>query len=407
MTFYRHPSFFPGVTSVLFLASIFLGVVSASGGGRGEWTPVTAKALLALGFLVVGTWFMYAFTQCDPENIDQDSEAEQRASMFRFAYMFSLFSFALLVLPFTAMVRTHETPPDAGPIRLLRACVVPSAAARPASGVVGPVEFCPNPTAANGTVTYPWLVSVGGVVAQECGAHGYKCWAEQPSQAASPPSQLPPMFSVSGGFVVPFYVVVFAFIGGIVNLTRRLPEYQKRSACNYVGTPEEPKLMTIEAREFVVFQLMQLLSSPFVAMVAYYAIEPKSIANTVALAFISGFATESVLLLIRGVVNGVQPRPTKTVAAATATASLHVTVQHADGVVKQAKVELLRRPTSETALRTAVTDASGQVEFQGLAAGTVWVVARSEGQAPHLVASHRVDLKAGQTESIALSLTPA
>ena len=89
------------------------------------------------------------------------------------------------------------------------------------------------------------------------------------------------MFTVSGGFVVPFYVVVFAYIGGIVNLTRRLPEYQKRSACDYVSTPAEPKLLTIEAREFVVFQLMQLLSSPFVAMVAYYALEPKSIASAV------------------------------------------------------------------------------------------------------------------------------
>ena len=38
------------------------------------------------------------------------------------------------------------------------------------------------------------------------------------------------MYSVRGGFVVPFDVVVFAFVGGVVNLTRRVPEYQKRSS---------------------------------------------------------------------------------------------------------------------------------------------------------------------------------
>lgn len=405
MTFYRHPFFFPGVTSILLVVAILLGVVSANDKWQGEWVSVIAKTLLALGFLLVGAWFLYAFTQCDPQKVDRDIEAERRASMFRFAYMFSLFSFALLLLPFTAMVRTHETAPDAGPIRLLRACVVPSVAARPASGVVGPVEFCLDPSSARGSVMYPWLVSVGGVVAQECGGqNGYKCWADPPTNPGQPTRQLPPMFAVSGGFVVPFYVVVFAFIGGIVNLTRRLPEYQKRSACDYMGTPEEPPLMTIEAREFVVFQLMQLLSSPFVAMVAFYALEPKSIASTVGLAFIAGFATESVLLLIRGMVNGLRPPPTKTIAAAATAASLHVTVQHEGAVVPQAKVELRQRPTSTTALRDAVTDRSGAVEFQGLAAGTVWVMATSPGQSPHSVASQQINLKAGQTESIQLTL---
>ena len=209
------------------------------------------------------------------------------------------------------------------------------------------------------------------------------------------------MFTVSGGFVVPFYVVVFAYIGGIVNLTRRLPEYQKRSACDYVSTPAEPKLLTIEAREFVVFQLMQLLSSPFVAMVAYYALEPKSIASAVGLAFISGFSTEAVLLMIRGVVNGVRPETTKP-AAATAP-SLRVKVEQAGKAAPKARVELRRSENDTIVLRTAETDDLGEVEFRALEAGTLWVRATaSGGGAPS--APRRIELKAGQAESIVLTL---
>ena len=210
------------------------------------------------------------------------------------------------------------------------------------------------------------------------------------------------MFKVTGGFVVPFYIVVFAYIGGIVNLTRRLPEYQKRSACDYRSTPTEPRLLTIEAREFVVFQLMQLLSSPFVAMVAYYALEPKSIASAVGLAFISGFSTEAVLLMIRGVVNGVRPETTKPISAVT-TPSLRVKVQQGGKPAPKVRVELRRSETDANVLRSAETEGSGEVDFRFLEAGTLWVkaIGPSGGatSAPHVV-----ELKAGQAESIMLTL---
>lgn len=419
----RHPYFYPTVTTLLFVFAIFTGVLPIPKAKADEiqWIPLVSKSLLTLAFLSLSAWFLHAFTHADEAGVDKACLAEQRASMFRFAYMFSLFSFALLVLPFTAMLRTHETPPDAGPIRLLRACVLLQPSARPASGVMGPVDWCPE-TRLGGNVSYPWLVSVGGVVAQECDTPGFECTVSAAAAGSSVSSTaaaavaagsragVPPMYSVRGGFVVPFYVIVFSFVGGVVNLTRRVPEYQKRSSCSFVPTATESCVTLLEAREFVVFQIMQLLSSPFVAMVAYYALEPKSIASAVGLAFVSGFATESVLLLIRGMVNGLRPEPTKTSATAAAgTAQLHVLVRRPDAAaVDKTKVEVRRLPKATPAIKEGMTDAAGELEFKGLSPGSIWVVATlgMPGATPpsSLTAVQKVELKAGQTESIELTL---
>jgi hypothetical protein len=115
---------------------------------------------------------------------------------------------------------------------------------------------------------------------------------------------------VQGGFVVPFYVVLLAFIGGAVSLARRIPEYQKRSEDDYKPTTKQPKLQSLEVREVVVFQVMQLISAPLIAVVAFYALSPSTMSSAIGLAFLSGFASELVLLQIRGVVEGLQPHVT-------------------------------------------------------------------------------------------------
>lgn len=429
---FHRPYFYAVATTLLFASAIFIGVLPVTA----DWVHLLAKALLAMAFLVLAAWFLHAFTRPDAPDGDSQCHAEERASMFRFAYVFAIFAFALLVLPFTAMVRREETPPDAGPIRLLRACLKVSPSARPASAP-GPIEACPD-APLEGTFTYPWLLSVGGVVAQECGTAAFPCPrvveaaqrvagsaagarpgtdSAPPGGAASPPSAPAPeraasgpaLYSVSGGFVVPFYVVVFAFIGGVVNLTRRVPEYQKRSSCAFKGTPAESAVTLLEAREFVIFQLMQMLSSPFVAMVAFYALEPKTITSAVALAFVSGFSTEAVLLLIRGAVNGIKPETTtKTVAASTPTtgATLHVNVQHGGAPALTATVEVRRLPNATPPLKTATVDANGDAEFKDLAVGTVWVVATlaQPAPAPALTAAQQVQLTAGATQSVTLTL---
>jgi hypothetical protein len=406
----RHPYVFAFVSMAVFALSVALGAAPEKLPTEllREWAPFVAKGLLTIAFLVLAAWFIDAFTLAEASEARAGCVTEQRASMFRFAYVFSIFSFALLVLPFTALLRDVNTSPDAGPIRLLRACVDIPSSSRAASAP-SPIELC-NTMPADSVVSYPWLVAVGGVVAQ-CENGSASCAKVAGVAAAASAPQGPPIYRVHGGLVVPFYVIVFAFIGGVVNLTRRLPEYQKRSSCQFPGTGTESRVTFLEAREFVIFQIMQFVSSPFVAMVAYYAFEPKSVASAVGVAFFSGFATESILLLLRGMFAGLQPVTTKTVASTAATAQLHVTVNRpaasgvAGGPADKCTVEIRHLPAATPPLETRTTGADGVAEFKAASPGTVWVVATlAVPGGSVLSASQKLQLEAGRTEALVLTL---
>lgn len=144
---------------------------------------------------------------------------------------------------------------------------------------------------------------------------------------------------IHGGIVVPLYVVVLALIGGAVSMTRRVPEYQRQVWMHYwcddeggktpAGPPvpeqgaaagaapdsaaaQQPdKEVTVitgpAAREYLVFQLMQVISAPLIAIVAYYAFAPKNPAASVAVGFASGFTSETILLGIRGLAEKLTP----------------------------------------------------------------------------------------------------
>jgi hypothetical protein len=114
-------------------------------------------------------------------------------------------------------------------------------------------------------------------------------------------------YSVEGGLVVPFYLIVLSLVGGGVSLTRRIPEYQKQSTPGYVGTKDAPLLKPAQLREYLVFQIVQFISAPFIAAVAYYVLAPATTAATVGLAFAAGFASETVLLWVRAVVDKLRP----------------------------------------------------------------------------------------------------
>lgn len=53
---------------------------------------------------------------------------------------------------------------------------------------------------------------------------------------------------------------------------------------------------------------MQFASAPLIAITAYQVLDPASQAGAVALAFLAGFGSETILLMIRGVANGLHPR---------------------------------------------------------------------------------------------------
>lgn len=137
-----------------------------------------------------------------------------------------------------------------------------------------------------------WVINLGGHVANDeaCKEHSEVC-------------------QVRGGLLIPLYVVLIALVGGSISMTRRLPEYQKLANPEHVPVADRPKLSQHEFREFLVFQIVQLLSAPLLAVVAYYLVEPQGVKASVVLAFIAGFSSESILMMVRALANKITPRP--------------------------------------------------------------------------------------------------
>lgn len=115
---------------------------------------------------------------------------------------------------------------------------------------------------------------------------------------------------ITGGVVVPIYFLILALIGALINMSRKLPEFQRRITPTYhfrykADVKENPQLakpMTgAEAREFVTFQMIQVLTAAGVAIIAYSWAKPEELAAGVILAFVAGFSSEVVLMAVRGV----------------------------------------------------------------------------------------------------------
>jgi hypothetical protein len=140
-----------------------------------------------------------------------------------------------------------------------------------------------------------WVLNVGGHVRN---ADDTKCKLNSKTNAVC---------QVSGGLLVPLYVIIIALMGGSISLTRRLPEYQKRANPEYVPTAKEPKLSQHEFREYLAFQIIQFISAPLIAIVAYYLIEPETTPIAVVMAFTAGFASETILLMVRAAAEKVTP----------------------------------------------------------------------------------------------------
>ena len=262
----------------------------------------------------------------------------------------------------------RSSPPE-GALRLVRGCVrvdgsgsrtlseklAPCPAAPAASGSAAPTApYLPDGIESTG-VRYAWLISVGGVTArtlavdacdlaksksksradtaangvQAASASGAAADAKDraarltasadlaekhadaacSAQATDDPKR--PFVEVIGGVAVPLFVVVLALIGGAVSISRRIPEYQRRNDPQYVPTETEPAMPAFRVRESVVFQIMQLISAPFLAIATMQVIEPNNLASASTLAFATGFFSETILYMIRGMVNGLKPELTK------------------------------------------------------------------------------------------------
>jgi len=325
-----------------------LAVISEEHGVRDGFYSIAPFVVFVGLALAYSAWFIACFTG--------DATPDKKRQSFRFAYAFTITAFVVLMIP----VANPWQPDVVGPISLVRGCVlapagdeasVPGAircaraeanflppSVRPKWALPETVASAPDeasgvqyPKCENAKVSaspciegqsYPWLVTLGGfngVVIHENRRSGeYKENPEKKGEtepSADSTASASNSFAlrgsiIQGGFVVPFYVILLALVGGAVSLARRIPEYQKRSGEHYEETPKQPRLCELEVREVVVFQIMQLVSAPFIAVVAFYAIAPNTMNSAIGLAFLSGFASELILLQVRGIIEGLQPHAT-------------------------------------------------------------------------------------------------
>lgn len=145
-----------------------------------------------------------------------------------------------------------------------------------------------------GTAGKAWVINIGG--------HIEKCTKDSdPNFGKSVTCQ------VKDGLLIPLYFIILALMGGSISLTRRLPELQKQAGAEHIATEQQPKLSQYEFREHLIFQMVQYISAPLLAILAYYLIEPGNITNSVVLAFTAGFASETILLMVRSIANKITP----------------------------------------------------------------------------------------------------
>ena len=332
---FHHPNWALGVCGAFLVA-----MVAKMQLFTGDPIVVAAVDKLASGALLVLTalWFLHCFT----------GDAKRRINdIFVFAYAFTLGSFALLVLPFVSeqQAQAGQALPDDKPrpasLSLVRGCVRKDAAG--GLGEVSAVVLCPyendkskgwpdrpkyssDPASAphtmvpyDGELRYTLLLAIGGVTATVPDDLSVTK-AEPPPPGASgagpagvAPDKPPKHVEVMGGLAVPFFVLVLAFVGGAVSLSRRIPEYQRRLHPDYKPEPadKETKMKEFQAREYVVFQVMQLVSAPFLAVATWYIVTPSGLSTAATLAFGTGFASEPLLLMIRGLVEGIKPEASR------------------------------------------------------------------------------------------------
>jgi hypothetical protein len=251
------------------------------------FVPTLAAALAA-------TWFASSFT---------GNPTGYRNDQFQFAYFFVVISFAVLTVP----PLVGNVAFGGEPLGIISGCVreanVADLQCTGLSGAAGqngnanalPVDA--QAEANSAPIRNQWLVNIGGTLTAQpggCQRTTRDCALGSPKNRAY----------VSGGVVVPLPLVIIAMFGAAISLSRRIPEIQKQSEAGYVGNAAKPFLEKHEAREQLVFQIMQFVSAPLTAIAAHQIIEPKTLTGAVALAFLAGFGSETILMTIRSVSDG-------------------------------------------------------------------------------------------------------
>jgi hypothetical protein len=260
------------------------------------WDRLFASALLvgAAGMIV---FFLYLFTG--------GISRVKLNGMVVYCYLFTATALIGSILPFFYFnaVILNEDNMLKTPLGIVRACVSVKA---DDTQRVPPEISCANKKA-------QWVINMGGTVKKKflskCQSLDYRCINEEKKKY--PERWSDDNVQVSGGLVIPLYVMILAIIGAAVNMTRRVPEYQ-RQVYEYMKNDDEhhdehDTMSPEDAREFMVFQLMQVVSAPIIAITAYYFLVPASYTTSVLLGFFSGFAAETILVAMRALADRLLP----------------------------------------------------------------------------------------------------
>lgn len=212
------------------------------------------------------------------------------------AYIVTVLAFFLSILPFVLFPINPSlmTYLERTPIGVLIGCQDTVEPLVTACRTIDPENFTPLPDPTKAAMQ--WVVNFGGSVSNTaCDSYGAACTTSDQTN----------IHVLEGGLVVPLYLIIVALMGAAVGLARRLPEYQKRGSPSYrdihgndpsIG---DPPMIPAQVRECVVFQIMQFMTAPLVAVTSYALIQPNAWETVVLLGFASGFSTEAVLMMIR------------------------------------------------------------------------------------------------------------
>jgi len=220
--------------------------------------------------------------------------------MVVFCYIFAASALIGAVLPFfyfDKVVLNQETM-MVSPLGVIKACVK----------VIGDDQVPPEMDCKR--QKSQWVLNIGGTIEEKNLKDCVTVECMNREKRTHPERYSNNNVQVSGGLVIPLYILVLAIIGAAVNMTRRVPEYQ-RQVSSYMRenneNNDEDEISCEDAREFMVFQLMQVTSAPMIAITAYYIIVPQTPAVSIVLGVISGFAAETVLLALRAFADKLMP----------------------------------------------------------------------------------------------------
>ena len=227
-----------------------------------QWSPVWHLPVAYAATSAALIWGMYVCT-----GVVTDVKLNR---MIGTCYAFTLLALVVSVVPF--VFDGNALMNSTGQISLVRGCAVGQDVSIPAQSKCDDHKPSSTPQ---------WVINIGGLMTEQ-----------------DPPSKA---YKITTGLVVPLYVIVLALFGSAVSMTRRVPEYQRRAMS------AQDSMSNIEAREKLVFQIMQVISAPLIAVTAYAIVKPGSLSEAVVVGFGSGFASEPILLMIRGMVDKISP----------------------------------------------------------------------------------------------------